>query len=418
MDNYAPKSSRQRRKKRRFRPLRRLLLILIVLGLIYGLFGAGRAAYRLVFPTVSYQKAVLVEAPILKSRAVVLREELVIAAPRAGLLNILLDNGSGVQAGKPVFELVDKTLLTAIEKQLAEEAAKVTGKSSETDDVINHKRVQLADAQASVRALSARYAGYIRVGNRFEADRVFRELQKAQQSAAKLAQEYEFASRSQEQYETRRAELLAQRKQAILTVTAPVSGIVCFSTDGLESTLKAGEHRNVTVEALRQVKNAPKSLKNNDFIPAGQAVCTIIDPTCVVLLLEVKSLEALPAAVDAVHRDKVIPVEVLSITPSGEEKVSILALRVTRPSPELLMSRTVEISLKARGEVLCSIPASAIVSEGTRSVVYVRNPSGQIEERLVLVRTARGRLATVSGLNPGEVVVTTPKGLKPERSPK
>lgn len=416
MGSYTSKSPRQRRKKRRFRPLRRLLLIFIILGLMYGMFAASRAVYRLAFPAIRYHKAALVEDPILKGRAVVLREELVVAAPRAGVLNVLLDNGARVLAGQTVFELVDKNLLTAIDKQLAEEAAKATGKAAETEDVYNHKRSQLAQAQAVVRAHTVRYSNYIRLGSRLEADRVFRELEQAQQTAAKFMQEYDFASRSQEQYEARRKELLSQRQRAILSVTAPVPGIISFSTDGLESSLKASGYRNVTLSALRQVKNEQKSFKNNDVIAAGQAVCTIIDSSSAVLLLEAKSLGALPEALEVTYAGSVMPVELLSNTPTSEDKVSILALRVLSPSLEML-SRTIEVTIRARGEALCSIPARAVIPRGSGSVVYVRSPSGQIEERLVVVRSTRGKLAIVTGLNPDEVVVTTPQNLKPERSP-
>ena len=112
--------------------------------LVYGIFSFGQWAYRVALaPRVKYSTAQAVDQSLYEGKAVVIRDELVIAAPKGGVINILVDGQAKVEAGQPIFELVDQSLLSSIDKQLADEAAKIVGESSQTDDAVQFKRDQL-----------------------------------------------------------------------------------------------------------------------------------------------------------------------------------------------------------------------------------------------------------------------------------
>ena len=150
-------------KKHRFKPLRRLLLIVILFLLVYGIFSFGKWTYRVALaPRVKYATVQVFDQSLYQGKAVVVRDELVVAAPKGGVLNILIEGQSRVSAGQPIFELVDQSLLSAIDKQLADEAARILGKSSQTDDAVQFKKDELSSALGTVRHLTMSYASLLR----------------------------------------------------------------------------------------------------------------------------------------------------------------------------------------------------------------------------------------------------------------
>ncbi|MBT9154064.1 MAG: hypothetical protein DDT39_00730 [Firmicutes bacterium] len=401
-------------RKRRFRPLRRLLLLLIIVGLGYGLFSCSRLAYRTLFPELRVQPAVLASAPLLTGRAVVLRDEVVVVAGRAGLLNQLREHGSSVSAGEIMFEIVDANRLAAIDRQLAHEAERMATSQAQSPEVITHLRTQLTAAQAAVRELATRYAYYLRVGDSTEATRVFTELRVAHEKAQASREGYAFAARSQEQYAARRAELQNQRRQAILAVTSPLAGVLNFALDGWEKELRVDDYRSLPLATVRQVNRNPSALENMDALQAGQVVGSIIDPRRVILLMEASSV-ALGEAVEVVYGEVVLTASVLSTATNDGTVSGLVALRVTNPPSSLLTTRIAQVSVEPQGETLTEIPLRAVLTRETGDMVYVQAADGELIERTVLVRHRRDGVAVVSGLGALELVVTNPKALLAER---
>jgi len=391
------------------------LLLFLIAGIGYGVFSCARFVSRTVFPEVRVERALLANEPLLSGRAVVLRDEVVVVAERAGVLNRLHEHGQTISAGEVMFEIVDRNRLVAIDRQLEEEAQQMETTAAQSAEIITHRRTELAQAQSVIRDLAARYAHYLRAGDSALALRAFAELGRAHSAAQKRAEEYSFAARSQEEFAKRRADLLHQRRQAILSVTSPVSGVLNFGTDGRESILRAGDYRSVTLATIKQVGGAFTERQSMDTIVAGQAVGSIVDPTRIVLLMEATSL-ALGRAVRVSFGEVSLAATVLPVPASGETSATLLALEVMTPPASLLTTRVVNVAVQPEGETLTKVPVRAIVTTAQGDVVYVKVASGELTERRVLVRQTRARVAVVSGLNVDELVVTNPEHVKVERT--
>lgn len=402
--------ARRRGKRRRFKPLRRLLLIATIFLLMYGTFSLGKWTYNVALaPRIKYTTVQVVDQPLYQGKAVVVRDELVIAAPKNGVLNILIDGQSKVKSGQPIFELVDQSLLVSIDKQLAEEAAKILGKTSQTDDAVQFKKDQLSSALTKIRQLSLRYTSLLNQKKGDEATRAFRDLESASKAADKLQQEYDLITRSQTQYEDKRQELLGQRALAVTSVAAPLNGIVSYRTDGMENRLKAADVTDATLTMLRQVKGVQATAANGIKMSAGQAVATIIESGHLTLMLETKTLGSTSGAVEVVFADEVLNAEITAYTSTSEEDTYIVTLRVTQPPVSMLEERLVEISLRAKGEVLVAIPKSAMWENEAKTYVYVPSSEGVHTFKEVFLRQTLSKSVIVAGLDVGETVVTNPK---------
>jgi hypothetical protein len=380
------------------------------------MYSCSRSVYRAVFPELRLRQAVLADEPLLAGQAVVLRDEVVVAAQRAGVLNQLRLHGSRIAAGEIMFEIVDVNRLAAIDRQLAEEAERMATHQAQSPEVVTHLREQLAAAQAVVRELAARYAHYLRVGDSTEAGRLFGRLQTAHREAQAQREKHDFATRSQEQYEARRQELQNQRRQAILSVTSPLSGVLSFALDGREGELQTDDYRSLPLEAVRQITDNPQVLRNMAVIQAGQAVSSVIDSRRAVLLMEAETV-ALGGEVEVLFQETVLTASVLSHVGNASGS-GLVALSVSDPPESLLTARIVRISVQPQGEILTRIPVSAVVTEDARDVVYVLSANGEVEVRMVHVRHRRAGTAVVSGLAVNESVVTNPQALQAEGNPR
>ena len=95
--------------------------------------------------------------------------------------------------------------------------------------------------------------------------------------------------------------------------------------------------------------------------------------------------------------------------PTAEEGIHIIALKMTTPPVAILDERLVEISLRAKGEILVSIPKSAIWEHDAKKYVYLPTTDGVHTFKEVLLRQTLSKSVIVAGLNLGETVVTNPK---------
>lgn len=378
--------------------------------LVYGIFSFGQWTYRVALaPRVKYATAQTVDQSLYEGKAVVVRDEFIMAAPKGGVINILIEGQTKVEAGQPIFELVDQSLLSSIDKQLADEATKIAGKSSQTDDAVQFKRNQLSSALETVRQLTMRYVLLLNQKLVEDATRAFKDLESAQKHADKVQQEYNLVTRSQEQYEAKRQELLSQRILAITSITAPLRGVVSYKTDGLDSKLDAANIANMTLTTLRQVKGMQVSVNNGEKINAGQVVASIIDVGQITLLLEAKALGELSGDVEVVFSGDVLDANIEANVPTAEEGIFIVALKITTPPEDMLTERLVEISLRAKGETLVSIPKSAIWEADGKTLVYIHTDDGLHTFKEVMLRQTVGKSVVVAGLSMGETVVTNPK---------
>ncbi|MBT9152667.1 MAG: hypothetical protein DDT35_00889 [Firmicutes bacterium] len=406
--------SKKRRSRRRLRVAKRFLLLGVVAILIYGLLGIGNMVYRWAsFPAVRYEQSRGVDSALFTGSALVLKDELALVAPRAGVLNTLIEHGQLVRSGQSIFELVDTDLLSSIERQLTALAVKQT-RLAVGEDILVARRHELTDALNAVRALSAELAAGIRVRDAAKAERAWRELTRAQQNVERRHEAYAFATRTEVNEEERRTELLAQRQQAIYTVRAPTTGFLSFAPGSSPGTLRASEYSSMTLAELRATRRIAVKKQNGEDVPAGQVVSVIVDPAVAILMIELPANVVLPDYVDIAFGESTHKARVLERMLTGVEETAIVALRLDKPAFVILESRDIKIEVRPHGVVLRSIPYSAIVS-GEVVMVYVQKESGKHESRPVNIVERIGQRAVVTGLLPEELVVVNPTALAPSR---
>jgi len=399
--------SKKRRSRRRLRIAKRLLLLGILSLLVYGLVVLGGKVYRWVlFPAVRYEQAKAVDSAIFVGHALVLRDELALVAPRGGALNILVDHGSPVRAGENLFELVDMSLLSALDRQL-EEIDRAKPAQVVSEEEVAHRRQQLAEALAIVRNLAADLAKATRFGNASSAERAWRELTRAQRTAKQREENYAFATRTEVARQQRRAELISQRNHAIHTVRAPAAGFLSFAPGGPSDARRTSDYGAVTLDDLRARRNTAPSLRNGDQVSAGQVVCLVVDASAVVLLVEMSSDIVVPDVVDVALGGLVLKAKPLQRILTAVEGVVIMALRIERPPFAALEQRSIEVRVLPHGVVLSNIPTSAIVSEDG-NMVYIKEEDGKHSARKIVVVERKGSRAIVQGLSPEELVVVNP----------
>ena len=408
---------RKKPKRRRFRPLRRLLLIAILGLLIYGLVNSGLWVYKVALtPRIRLATAELApQVASYSANAVVVRDEVVVVASRAGTLRHVADHMVEVSANQPILEMVDMPLLLAIDQQLAEEEKKYLEVAAQSDDYLEHKASQLTSALAEIRLLAARYATLLRNQDSSQASTVFKDLERVARSVDKLQSEYEQANRSAGQFESVQAVLLEQRQTAFFTVTAPVFGLVSYRIDDLGSQLRPSNMSSIELDFLRQISDGTTTMEDGLIIAAGQPVCAIITPREVYLLLEVEEGPRLDLESDfevTVH-DELISASFMKRVPTGEEGTYIYLYAVGDAPQVLLENRVVPVDIRSLGSVAVSIPKQAIVTVDGVDMVYGPNDDDIIAEYPVVVREVKGNRAIVLGLTPGQNIVSTPRLVTP-----
>ena len=91
-----------------------------------------------------------------------------------------------------------------------------------------------------------------------------------------------------------------------------------------------------------------------------------------------------------------------------DDKRQTVPVRVQaqRPDARLRPNAFVTVSFEARTNAAVQVPASALVSDGARSVMFVKSAQGGLERREVQPgRQAGGVVEILSGLEPGQVFV-------------
>ena len=404
--------SKRRRTRRRLRIVKRLLLIVFVGILVYGVFNLVSAAYRRVFfPPVRYQQAQAVDTTVFAGQALVLRDELALVAAQAGVLNILVDHGAKVQTGQSLFEIVDKNLLSSIDKQLAL-AADVSPGEAAPEAVIVERRQKLLHAQQVVRTLAGEVAAGVRDNDAGVVTKAMRELTRASQNARREEQEYAVVSRSDTLQEERHSALLEQRQQAIHVVKASTPGYLSFVPDESVGALPVSEYASVTIDMVRRQRSVVAPRPNGVRVPAGQVVGVVIDPSRAMLIFEAPEAFALPQLVDVAIGDVVMPAQTLPPLLTEVEGKVLIPLKLESPPLAPLLQRNVQIVVRPRGELVSSIPSSALVI-GAEATVFVKADTGEHLERVVRVVSTEGNRTHVTGLNPLEMVVVNPARLPP-----
>lgn len=101
---------------------------------------------------------------------------------------------------------------------------------------------------------------------------------------------------------------------------------------------------------------------------------------------------------------------IMSLSDTVDPTMRTLKVRVTLPNPggRLKPDMFASIRLFGPSEQGIVVPTAAVIRSGSSAVIFVRTTSGHFERRSVVLGQAVGNsdVKVVSGLNPGEVIVT------------
>lgn len=100
-------------------------------------------------------------------------------------------------------------------------------------------------------------------------------------------------------------------------------------------------------------------------------------------------------------------VEFINPELSDASKVDLVRISIPNPQGLIRPGMLAYISLSSRGKRSLAVPASAIITDGKGSMVWVRNSDGSFSPKMI--KTGVGNesyISVISGINAGEVVVT------------
>jgi hypothetical protein len=417
-------SAKRIKRKKRLKPkklLKRLTLLSILVASAWLLFLAGRGTYRLaaawLFSEPMIKTAEAVQVPDnsgISAQAVVLRQETVILADKPGRANLLVSEGTEVETGQRVLELVDKTLLASIEEELSKLDKQASQPSSSGVSRLAELDQRLQTSQTSLLSLMDDYRKALRNQQVEEYRSLYSSLNSAARELAKLQQDRLLLLQGHASVEEQRAELESRRNQAIVPVYSPANGRISFAVDGLEQVADLANLTPTLYDQLRQMKVADHSVTTDSLIVAGQPVFKVATDSKTYLLID---LPEGTAATIAEWAKVGVLVDLAGQTvdwEAGWEQNANLGqdqcLLQISPEQEQLLPRFIPVTLHTEGEVLCQIPSKALIVADQGAAVFVLD-GDVVHQQAVVVRAEEKRSSIVTGLEPGMLVVTNPSGL-------
>ncbi len=417
--------SAKRVKKKRLRPkklLKRLTLLGILCATAWLLFLAGRGTYRWAHAWLFSDPAISVAAAVqipdktgIPAEAIVLRQETVILADKAGRANLLVAEGAQVETGQRVLELVDKSLLANIEEELNKLDRQVAQPSSSGVTRLAELDERLQSSQASLLSLMDGYRQALRNQSVAQYSPLHNSLNITARELAKLQQDRLLLLQGQASVEDQRAELESRRNQAIVAVYSPADGRISFAVDGLEM---AADIANLTPELydqLQQMSVTDHSVNTDSPIVAGQPVFKIATDSRTYLLVGLPE-----GTVESIADWSTIGVQVelagqtIDWDAVWQQSSSLgenqCLLQIT-PEQEQLLPRFIAVTLHTEGEMLCEIPQKALIEAEQGAYVFILDQDGVVRQQAVVVRETARKTRIVTGLEPGLDVVTNPSGL-------
>jgi len=404
------------RRPRSRRPWPSLAAIcLLVLLLLAGWHVAVSWVPRLLTRTVKVEQH-RIERTV-SARAQLARRELVLVAPVSGTLELLAETGQRVRAGTRLAEVANPRARAAVESQLEQALARL-------------RQFEAESAPAAVARETRLHAGASRL------ERLIAEWRRAMPHR-RLALEEELGELLAAQAEERAAgeQLVAEhdrllgevtrlREQRGLTVAAlaaPWPGVVDLTLDGLEGVLRWDRLDSLTARAVFTMAPSPTPVRNGQQVEAGQQLFKLVDMAEVSVVMGLPEGEATglrpgvavgvrAPEIDQHTRDGVVT----AVRPGNPPGQVLVQVTLSQGVEELGTRRQLEATLVTAIYEGFRVPASSLLQQGEELGVYV------VHRMLARFRPVRqvatdGRWVLVTGLFPGEEVVTTPRWVQEGR---
>lgn len=399
-------------ERRKLRLPLTVLAFLVVFGLVAALntaYLAGRALLENAVRRATATEGTL--AVSLAGEALLLRREVVLVAPTAGIWQAATEAGQRVSAGAKIGEILDPSLLARA--QAAQEEIKAGRAAWEGNLTARRNRVEaeLHDVTAEIeRTLAGIRAGLESAGNAVETRRLEEELRKlvARREAllveqARLSAEAESGGPWHDK--SREAERLF--RAASTTVAAPVAGAVFFTMDGWEEAFDPLQaEAGLTLEGAKgPVLTAPVAAGAR--VAAWQILAKVVQDERTFLRLTTKAPQAMLTIGDRVEVSfpafsTQVAARVAALAQDKPETITLL-LELGSSPPALAAERRAGVEVVARRAHGILVPEAALVQEGAQTGVYVyKGGRWQFQGVEVLVR--QDGKALVAGLEAGDEV--------------
>ncbi len=160
-----------------------------------------------------------------------------------------------------------------------------------------------------------------------------------------------------------------------------------------------------------------KNVVAGQAIQAGELLYRIADLSWVWIEAEVREADAAFLTIGArattessAYPGRLIPGTVEYVYPMFDEQARTLRARIAIPNPGRMLrpGMYVTVRVSATGRSALTVPNSAIVNTGERSIVFVDYGAGRLVPQLVVVgRVSDQYTEVISGLEPGQRVVTS-----------
>ncbi len=190
------------------------------------------------------------------------------------------------------------------------------------------------------------------------------------------------------------------------------------SDEQIASVLRTGTvERTVTFVAPVSGVVLEKKVVQGQAIQSGDMLLSVADLSEVWVNAEVREVDAASARVGAratieltAYPGRTLSGRVGFVYPTVQGNSRSIVARVVVPNPNgaLKPGMYATIALMAPGRSALTVPASAILNTGDRSIVFVDRGGGALKPRDVVVGRTAGELAEIlSGVEPGQRVVTS-----------
>ncbi len=402
----------QTRRKRRFRPLRRILLLLLAGIVVFGFVRTASWAYSRVFgekvQVVRAQSVAL--TALFQGTGVILREEVVVVAPRPGTVNSLAESLAEVTAGDEILEIVDRDRLAEIEKLIAAEEEKLGGSGGDALVALADAELALKQATGKLRELTAAYATALRKGEISQVTSLFHEIGLVTEQVNQYDRAFQAARTASVDLGSRYEELIEQRETAIHKVVAPVSGIMTWTVDELSGTVNPALQPARVLDLINGGGATGNSLSSGTHVPAGSALCAIVDPVNITLVIELdKDLLWSPddqieirvnGQVAEMFFEKSVPIS---------DQSALCYFQFSSVPEDAVKSRWVAVELWPVRPAAFSVPASSLIQVEGASALYALDQEGTVGLVEVAILEKNGSQAIVTGLPGNSWIVSNPE---------
>lgn len=327
-------------------------------------------------------------------------EEIDVYAKEAGYVKKLnVDYGTRVKAG----EIMATLEIPELEAQLQEDQAEIKSSS----DIVTRAQHELKRYQAQYKVL---HLEYTRINGVFQSQPGIVAQQEVDDSQGKDLAAASQVDAGQAALEAAQSSLNVSQAKLLhdqtlydySKITAPFSGVVTERYANLGTLVQAGT--SSSTQAMPIVK-----LSEDDLF-------RLVIPVPESYVRYIRIGEPVDVRVPSLNRS--FPGKVARFSVDVKESTRTMHTEVDIPNPQHLLVPGIyaeaDLTLEQKNDVP-SVPLQAVNQEGDKKTVYVVSPSGQIEDRTIVLGLQTADNAEVlSGLSEGEqVVVSDRNGLTP-----